>query len=365
MSCLIQYQRLENQSPYLIQGFGAVLFLIAVVHHGTEFYVLSQLAGPLVAILLDGLPALTLAYAGYWLSGTDLPPEGRWRACIWCFVGATLFAVVMGLSMVVRAFEGRVVGEALFPLLIAAEAGGIAGVTAGYYTGRARVETRRAQTVSDALGFVNDLIRHDLRNDLNVIQGHADLIKASAGSVDTETDVDTPSIIAEKADEALTRIETTSVVAQTLTGDADFGQVDLAAITAEMATQIENSYNLPVTTEIPDRAPVTANNGLRSVADNLLENAAEHNDADDPQMRVTVEINAETTRLRIADNGPGVSDVNKKRIFNPQSGENNTGGLSLVQVLVKKYGGKVWIEDNEPRGSIFIVELPRPDAEQV
>lgn len=360
----MQYQRLKNLSPYLIQGFGAVLLLIAVVHHGTEFYALSHPAGPLVAILLDGLPALALVYAGYWISGTDLPPEGRWRACIWCFVGATLFAVVMGLSFLVRAFEGRVVGEALFPLLIAAEAGGIAGVTAGYYTGRARVEARRAQTVSDALGFVNNLIRHDLRNDLNVIQGHADLIEASAGagSVDTETDVDSPSIIAEKTDEALTRIETTGAVAQTLTGDADHGRVDLAAITAEMATQIENSYDLPVTTEIPDRAPVTANNGLRSVVDNLLENAAEHNDADDPQMRVTVETNPETTRLRIADNGPGISDTNKKRILNCQSGENNTGGLSLVQVLVEKYGGRVWIEDNEPRGSIFIMELPRPDA---
>lgn len=360
----MNYHRLGTLSPYLIQGFGAALFLIAVVHHGTEFYALNGLVGPLVAVLLDGLPALGLVYAGYWLAGTDLPPESRWRACIWCLVGATLFVAVMGLSILVRAFEGRVIGEALFPLLIAAEAGGIAGVIAGYYTDRARVETRRAQTMSDALGFVNSLIRHDLRNDLNVIQGHADLIATGAGSADTETEFDSPSIIVAKTDEALTRIETTGLIAKTLTGDADLERIDLAAITTEMATRIENAYDLSVPTDIPDRAPVTANAGLRSVVDNLLENAVEHNDADDPRVHVAVETSTETARLIVADNGPGIPDEQKERILDFRSGEAGSGGLSLVQILVEGYGGKVWIEDNDPRGSIFTVELSRPDTEQ-
>lgn len=302
-------------------------------------------------------------YAGYWLAGVDLPPEGRWRVFIWCLVGASLFVAVMGLSLVVRAFEGGVIAEPLFPLLIAAEAGGIAGVAAGYYTGRARVETRRAQTMSDALGFVNSLIRHDLRNDLSVIQGHAELLGTSAGSADTETDSDSPSIIAEKTDEALTRIETTGTVAKTLTGDADFERVDLAAITAEMATRIENTYDIPVTVDIPDRAPVTANAGLRPVVDNLLENAIEHNDAEDPRIHVAVEMNAETVRLVVADNGPGIPDEQKERILDSQIGEGSSSGLSLVQILVEAYGGKVWVEDNDPCGSIFTVELSRPDTE--
>ncbi|ELY63013.1 histidine kinase [Natrinema versiforme JCM 10478] len=341
-----------------------MLFLIAVVHHATEFYALNELVGPLVAVLLDGLPALGLVYAGYWLAGTDLPPEGRWRVFIWCLVGASLFVAVMGLSLLVRAFEGRVIGEALFPLLIAAEAGGIAGVIAGYYTGRARVETRRAQTMSNTLGFVNSLIRHDLRNDLSVIQGHADLIETSTGSGDTETEFDSPSIIAEKTDEALTRIDTTGTVANTLTGDADIERVDLVAITAEMATRIKNTYDLPVTIDTPDRAPVTANAGLRSVVDNLLENAVEHNDTDDPRIHVAVEMNTETVRLIVADNGPGIPDEQKEQILDSQSGKESSGGLSLVQILVEEYGGKVLIENNDPRGSIFTVELSRSDTEQ-
>ena len=135
------------------------MFLSALVHHTAEFYALNKLVGPLIAVLLDGLPAFGLIYAGYWLAGTDLPPKGRWQAWIWCLVGATLFVAVMGLSLLVRAFEGRAIAEPLFPLLIAAEAGGLAGVVAGYYTGRARVETRRAKTLTDPPGSWTIFIR--------------------------------------------------------------------------------------------------------------------------------------------------------------------------------------------------------------
>jgi Signal transduction histidine kinase len=270
----------------------------------------------------------------------------------------------MGTSLLIRAFEGRVIAEPLFPLLIAAEAGGIAGVTAGYYTGRARVETRRAQTLSDALGSVNSLIRHDLRNDLNVIRGRADLIRADAGSVDTNTEPDNASVIAEKTDEALARIETTTTVADALIEGADFDRIDLAVITAEMVTSLENTYGLSVTSDIPAHAFVTANEGLRSVVDNLLENAVEHNDADEPQVHVEIETNTETAELSVTDNGPGISDTQKQRLFDPHTGETTSGGLSLVQTLVEAYGGQVWVEDNEPRGSVFTVELPRTDTEQ-
>ncbi|WP_130501895.1 hypothetical protein [Natrinema hispanicum] len=49
-------------------AFGAILFLIAAIHYAHEILVLNTLIGPLVALLLDGVPALGLIYAGYCLS---------------------------------------------------------------------------------------------------------------------------------------------------------------------------------------------------------------------------------------------------------------------------------------------------------
>jgi signal transduction histidine kinase len=357
---LMDYRRLQASAPNLIMGFGVVLFLIAAVHHARELYALDGSVGPIAAVFLDGLPALGLVYAGYRLSGTDLPPGDRWRVCVWCLLGATLFGTIMGLSLLVRAFEGRVIGEAIFPLLIAIEAGGLAAVIAGYSIVRARTEARRARVVSDTLGFVNSLIRHDLRNDLNTIHGYADLIRTDADSADSER----ASVIAERADEALTRIETTGVVAETLLGDPDLERVDLAAITVEMASQVENTYDITVTTDLPDHAPVAANAGLESVVDNLLENAVEHNDAEEPRVHVEVETAAGDVRLSVADNGPGIPGEQKQTLLDPRDREAENGGLSLIKTLVEEYGGDMWIEDNDPRGSVFTVEFPRSDTRQ-
>lgn len=347
--------RLRSNSPQLLVGFGAVLFLIASLHHATELFAIEGVVGPAVAWLLDGALALALVYAGYWLAGTELSTEDRWRVFVWSLLGAALFAAIVGLSLLIRAFEGRVVGEAIFPLLIAAEAGGLAGALAGYQTGRARTEARRAQTVSEALGFVNSLIRHDLRNDLNVIQGRARLLEGQADDGDT----DGASVIARKADEALARLETTGTVAKTLSGDAELEPTDIATIAGEMATQVEVTYDTTVETELPDRALVTANKGIRSVVDNLLENAVEHNDADEPEIRVEVDVQDDTVVLAVADNGPGLSDEQKARVLETKGEQQGGGGLSLVRTLVEGYGGEVRIEDNSPRGSVFVLELPR------
>ncbi len=345
-------------------AFGAVLCLVALVHHAIEIFVLDELIGPMAALLLDGLPALGLVYLGYWLAGSDLSPENRWRVFLWCLGGATLFVAVMGLSLLVRAFEGRGVVEPVFPLLIATQAGGIAGAIAGYQTVRARRETRQVRTVTEALKFVNSLIRHDLRNDLITIKGRAELLEMDAGSTDAPTDSKSASVISEKADEAITRIETTGTVTNTLIGDPHLERVDLASITADMATRLENSHDLSVTTDGPDRAFVTANAGLQSVVDNLLENAVEHNDTEEPEVHIDIEELTGTIRLRITDNGPGIPDEHKERIRNRSSGAAGSGGLTLVRTLVERYGGQVGIRDNDPRGSVFIVELPRADTQQ-
>jgi signal transduction histidine kinase len=343
------------RSPLLIAGFGTALFLTAVAHHASELAALDGVTGPLVAFLLDGTPALGVVYAGYRLSRADLSPDDRWAVSVWCLAGGVLIGAVMGPTLLVRAFEGRSVAEPLFPLLVATEAGAIAGAVAGYYNARARADARRAETVSNAFAFVNQLIRHDLRNDLNVIYGHADVIA-------TETGSDGASIIVEQTDEALARIETTGAIAETLIGEPDLERIDLVAVTTEMAASVEDAFPVTVTADLPDRATVTANAGLRSVVDNLLENAAEHNDADDPRIHVAIESGTEAVTLSVRDNGPGIPDERKETIFDAGDGRPRDAGLSIVRTLVEGYGGDVWVEDNEPRGSVFVVELPRANG---
>lgn len=274
--------RLADRASGFVAAVGIALLLLAVGHHVTELAAVDDPVGPAVSLLLDGLPALALVYAGYRLSGTDLSAGDRWQIGQWCLLGGVLFATIMGVSLVVRAAEGRIVSEPLLPLLIAAEAGSIAGVVAGYQTARARGEARRQQEVREALEFVNGLIRHDLRNDLTVIQGYADLLSADADIDGGGGGRNPATTIAEKSEEALSRLETAEAVAKTLAGDPAVERVNLAAIANEVTARLAETQEATVETDIPEAAPVRANAGLRSVVDNLVENALEHNDAGDP-----------------------------------------------------------------------------------
>jgi len=76
---------------------------------------------------------------------------------------------------------------------------------------------------------------------------------------------------------------------------------------------------------------------------------------------VTCEETDDRIRVRVADNGPGVPDAEKDEIFGKgEKGLDSAGsgiGLYLVSVLTRQFGGDVWVEDNEPRGAVFVVEL--------
>lgn len=86
-------------------------------------------------------------------------------------------------------------------------------------------------------------------------------------------------------------------------------------------------------------------------------------------MRIDVDVTATdaTVVVRIADDGPGIPDSRKREVFGRgEKGLESPGsglGLYLVDNLVETYGGRGWIEDNEPKGSVFCVELRRADAE--
>jgi two-component system nitrogen regulation sensor histidine kinase NtrY len=66
-------------------------------------------------------------------------------------------------------------------------------------------------------------------------------------------------------------------------------------------------------------------------------------------------------RLEVADNGPGMSDEVKLRIFEPYFSTRTTGtglGLAITQTIVHEHGGIIRVTDNHPAGAVFAVELP-------
>jgi signal transduction histidine kinase len=340
---------------------GAILLSVAVAYHVREILVLNQRVGPIIALLLDGTPALGLSYAAYRLEQSSLSESDLWRTVAWSLAGAIMFISVIALTFLVLVIEGRPLVEPIFLVLITVDIGALAGITAGYYHARARAETRRVSTVNTAVAFVNDLIRHDLRNDLSVIQAHADLINSETVSGEDGSGMVDVSVIEDKTEEALSRIETTRAITETLVRDSEFERVDLSQITVDLVDKIEDIFPGTITTSFPDEVYVQGNAGVWSVVDNVLENAARHNDADDPWIDVEIESQDDQVILRVSDNGPGIPDQEKPDGLEADEENFEAHGLTLVHTLVDAYDGQLMIEDNEPRGTIVSIYLPRAD----
>ena len=66
-------------------------------------------------------------------------------------------------------------------------------------------------------------------------------------------------------------------------------------------------------------------------------------------------------RIEIADNGKGISDKEKTKLFEPYFSTKKSGmglGLAIVNSIISDHNGLIRVQDNQPRGAKFIIELP-------
>lgn len=106
---------------------------------------------------------------------------------------------------------------------------------------------------------------------------------------------------------------------------------------------------------------------LTKIVSNLLTNAMKFTESRIELSCVSYP-DTNTFRIKVSDNGPGISDQEKEKIFLPfyQISSNTkpgTGiGLSLVKTLVDAHNGTISVEDAEDKGVSFVVNLPIKNA---
>jgi two-component system phosphate regulon sensor histidine kinase PhoR len=132
-------------------------------------------------------------------------------------------------------------------------------------------------------------------------------------------------------------------------------------------THLPENLTLSIDEPVEHLPDVAADEGqLRQVLDNLIENAVKYS----PQggvVRITCEPNGRYLRFGVADDGLGVPPSERGRIFEKfyrldpgmTRGIGGTGlGLYICRELVRRVDGRIWVEPNDARGSVFYVEIP-------
>ena len=71
-------------------------------------------------------------------------------------------------------------------------------------------------------------------------------------------------------------------------------------------------------------------------------------------------INA-VARILVSDNGPGIPPGDRDKLFMPYYSTKKRGsglGLAIVRRIIAEHGGSIEVEDNQPSGTRFTIELP-------
>jgi two-component system nitrogen regulation sensor histidine kinase NtrY len=99
---------------------------------------------------------------------------------------------------------------------------------------------------------------------------------------------------------------------------------------------------------------------LKRAVLNLIDNAVEAG-ATEVTLATRWEPGADRVQITVADNGAGIPPAAHPKVFLPYFSTKATGmglGLPIVHQIVTDHGGQIRVEDNPPRGSRFVIDLP-------
>jgi two-component system nitrogen regulation sensor histidine kinase NtrY len=146
---------------------------------------------------------------------------------------------------------------------------------------------------------------------------------------------------------------------------ADPKPCELPPIIEETVALYEEGHpNIRFDTRTRDQCPILNldRQQIKQAMINLIENAIAAIKAHGEIMiTVTHDSILKRVRIEVADDGPGISNADKTRLFEPNFSTKKAGmglGLTIVSTIVGDHGGVISVQDNHPQGAKFVIELP-------
>lgn len=217
-------------------------------------------------------------------------------------------------------------------------------------------EFERLYEVTDVL---NRILRHNLRNNMNVILGRSDMLDDGGGSTEH---VDA---IKDEARRLVEIGEKARAIHDTLDAEVATDVRPAESFVSPAVSHVREEFpDASLTIEAEDDPWVAAGALLETAVENVLDNAVRHNDG---TASVTATIDAadsDSVTVSIADDGPGIHpyEIEAIREHRETPLQHGSGlGLWLASWIVEQYDGEISFADNEPTGTIVTFQLPRAE----
>ncbi len=224
--------------------------------------------------------------------------------------------------------------------------------------------------------FYKDIFAHDMSNILQGILSVAQITKFQLGKTNDPNEIlNIIGIIENQIIRGSKLISNVRKLSEVEELEEPLNLIDVCSLLKKAIGNLKNAYqshSIKITVDSHNNSIVIkANDLLLEVFENLLMNAVNHNE--NSIIEILIRISEEYReglnyiKVEFIDNGIGIEDSRKVNIFTRGSKENNyVGGmgigLSLVNLIVERFEGKIWVEDrfkgDSTKGSNFIVILP-------
>ena len=218
-----------------------------------------------------------------------------------------------------------------------------------------------AQTARQELERTLYGLSHDLKSPTVAISGFVDLLPRTEDEAERDEILGHIRSSAEYLHRLVEDLLELSRVGRT---QIEVEDVDLAALVEQVANRVRMSHP-EATVRAIEPLPVVAMNAVRAeqLFDNLVTNAVRHGGREDIEVTVAAAFEEQGVTLSVGDNGHGIPDEERERIFELfQRGSTSRGrgsgvGLSMVQRIVEAYGGTLDLAE-AAQGARFVVHLP-------
>lgn len=209
------------------------------------------------------------------------------------------------------------------------------------------------------------LLSHDLYNHLQVLQGYTEIAREATNLDGTKEGLLAIQVKSEATMRLINEVTSYLKVEDVLRSSL-FERYDLVGGINASVKQLQPELdNKQISIEIhqpKESTYVLVNLAMNSVINNLISNAIKFSPT---QGIIKIDLTGKKDfwLLSVADQGPGIPDDIKDKVFEPFSafGTKRGAGLGLTIVFeaIHFFLGRIWIEDAHPHGTIFLVEIPK------
>lgn len=343
-------------------GIGGILLI-------TYGVVLISFEGSIaIGIALPAMMGLLVLSSAGWLLYRDATDNRIFRIGVWCST-LTIFTIALGL---VNLYSEWLIGGTLESTIImmanSATIGAVLGLLVGFYDADRREHNQilqqqqtRIENLNERLTVLNRMLRHDIRNDVNIVKGYTDM--AENGKIPHD---EAFKMIRNKSTEIADLSKQARQIEEVFQKETNHEQVDLATLIQDQLSILEDSHaeEVYISTTMPNSAIVVGNPLLKSAINNIVENAIEHIDKTPVVIEVKLEEQEDSYLLTIADNGDGLPEQDRQLFESETEGERDHAsglGLWLVNWIIREFEGNIDV-DSCNEGTTFRIQLPKPEA---